>query len=55
MATESTNSNQTVVERESNAQRSDAEHLEQVILAQPELITAAITDNLDAIDRKSVV
>ena len=49
MATESTNSNQTVVERESNAQRSDAEHLEQVILAQPELITAAITDNLDAI------
>lgn len=49
MSTESTNSNQTLVQPEPGQGQGAAERLERIILAQPDLVSAAVTDNFDAI------
>ncbi|HMM41304.1 MAG TPA: hypothetical protein PKA95_05335, partial [Thermomicrobiales bacterium] len=49
MSTESTNSNPTLTQPEPSEERSAADRLEQLIHAQPELVSTAITANFDAI------
>lgn len=49
MSTESTNSNPTLTQPEPGEERSAADRLEQLIHAQPELVSTAITANFDAI------
>lgn len=49
MATESTNSNQTLADAEQDREPSAAATLERLILSQPEMVSSAITANFDAI------
>lgn len=49
MSTESTNSNQTLAQQEPGQELAEADRLERLILAQPELVSAAITANFAAI------